>query len=370
MTDDNKAMSGPVFIVGSVHTGTTLLRNILDRHPDLLMILGESHFFENLEQIGRTYSDLDSNATLQEYVDFVLKLSKFGNAKATYKRHEYTLSDLGLSRDEVHAIVQLARSAVRANPECAHVAAFRATMTHLTHTCGKSRWGEKTPVHVYFIDSIVGMMPDVRIVELVRDPRSILASRKARSTDRWRSTRAASGAIVIDRVIFDPTLDSFKWRSAISAGTRAKRKYPGSVLRIRYEDLVQEPTRTIEEICRFIGIRYDPQMLQVGWVNSTTSIVNSPISSGIGTAAMEKWRESLSAGEITIIQKILRLEMNLLGYPSVHVGNRGLCELPVILARSIISMFLHLRGLIASRGMQHRGRARVQRILRLLIGRW
>ena len=140
-------------------------------------------------------------------------------------------------------------------------------------------------------------------------------------------------------------------------------------MRVRYEDLVQDPTGTIKEICRFIGVRFDPQMLQVGWVNTATTIVKSEIYPGIGSAAMEKWRGSLSAGEIGIAQVILREEMTLLGYPSVHVGIRGLCEVPAILGRSVISMLSHLRWLIAPRGIQHRGWARVQRIMRLLIGR-
>ena len=369
MVVDNNAMSGPICIVGSVHTGTSLLRNVLDRHPDLFMIFGESHFFQNLVRIQRTYADLQNETTLQDFVDFVLKLAKFGDIKATYKRHEFTIVDLGLSREEFQALVEHAGRAVSAHPECPHVNAFKATMTRFTHLCGKTRWGEKTPVHVYFIDSIVATMPDVRIIELVRDPRAILASRKARSTDQWRTARAASGAIMNEPAVFDPILDSYNWRSAIRAGTHAKRKYPGSVLRVRYEDLVQEPSRIIEEICRFIGTWFDPQMLQVGWVNNTTTIAKSQISPGIGKSAIEKWRASLSAGEIGIVQVILRKEMTLLGYQSVQVGIRGLCEVPVILCRSVISMLSYLRRLIAPRGIQHRGRAKVQRIIRSLIGR-
>ncbi len=369
MQASKKTIFGPICIVGSVHTGTSLLRNVLDLHPDLYMVQGESHFFENLWRIERSYADLNNEETLERFVDFVLKIAKFGAIKAAFKYLEYTIDDIGVSRDDFNFLVMNARRAVYANPEFTHAAAFRAAMNGLAKLSGKNRWGEKTPAHVFFIDSIVAAMPDVRIIELVRDPRGVLASRKARSTEQWRSDRAASGAIMNEPVVFDPTLDSYKWRSVIRAGTRAKHNYPGSVLRVRYEDLVQKPTRTIERICRFINIRFDAQMLKVSWVNSATSIAEPSDSRGIGTAAMEKWRDSLSEGEIGLAQVILRREMAIFGYLPIDVGIRGLCEVPAIIGRCIISIFLHLKGLGTSRKIMHSQWDRVKRIIKLLINR-
>ena len=345
---------GPVSIVGSPHTGTSLLRNILDRHSDLHMISGESHFFQNLTRIERSYNGLDQETKLHDFVKFVLMLSKFGYIKASHKYNEYTLSDLGISNDAFHALMQDAGKAVHANPKWPHIAAFRATMSGFAHLCGKIRWGEKTPIHVHFIDSIVLTMPDVRIVELVRDPRSVIASRKARSTEQWRVARASSAAILNKPDEFDPILDSYRWRSAIRAGTRAKKNYPGYVLRIRYEDLVQDPTLTIEEVCRFIGIRFDPNMLQVGWVNSASMSEKNQNTPGIGMAAIEKWRELLSAGEIGIIQWILRGEMTLLGYSPAPVGLRGFYDAPLILVRGVIGLLSYLYRVIKMRGIHNR----------------
>ena len=358
---------GPVSIVGSVHTGTTLLRNILDRHPELFMAQGESHFFENRKKIERSYPDLRKEEILKNYVKYIINVVKLGVIKGTLKSEDHTFADIGVSFDDFRFLLENAGKAVHANPGWPHVAVFLATMASLAKLSGKTRWGEKTPAHVFFIDPIVTMIPNVRIIEIVRDPRAVLASRKARSTEEWRESRTASGAIMNEILVFDPTLDSYKWRSVIHAGTLAKRKYHQSVLRIRYEDLVQEPAKTIEEICQFIGLRFDARMLQVSWVNNATSIVEPNNSKGIGTDAMEKWRKSLTAGEISIAQVILRREMNVLGYVPMNVGIAGLREVPSILAKTSVNVLKHLRALIVSRDIPQSKWRRIKRVMELLI---
>ena len=40
-------MDKPIFILGCTKSGTTLMRNLFDGHPDLFVIPFESHFFQN-----------------------------------------------------------------------------------------------------------------------------------------------------------------------------------------------------------------------------------------------------------------------------------------------------------------------------------
>lgn len=357
----------PVFVVGYVHTGTTLLRSVLGRHSSLFMMYGESHFFEDLERIRRTFPNLADDATLRAYVRFIATLAKFGSKRAAYKLHDYTLTDLGLSQEQFASIVDAARTATNESPRTCHVAAFRSSMNQLTQLSQKTRWVEKTPAHVHCIREIIAAMTDARIVELVRDPRAALASRKARAKVQWREAKLASGAIVNQRIIFDPVLDSYIWRSAVHAGARATRDFPGSVLRVRYEDLVAQPSQTIKTICEFIGIEFKSQMLQVGWVNSTTYNAHDGFA-GIGQGALEKWRETLSNDDIVVIQAVLRKEMAALGYQPVTVDWRAVLMTPLTLCRSAV----RLARRFSSRrvpAFEHRWHNRMRSMRRHLFGR-
>ena len=50
---DNQKNISPIFILGCTKSGTTLLRNLFDGHPDLFIIPFETHFFFRKLVLGR-----------------------------------------------------------------------------------------------------------------------------------------------------------------------------------------------------------------------------------------------------------------------------------------------------------------------------
>ena len=49
-------------------------------------------------------------------------------------------------------------------------AIFRLVFDDLTVDSGHDGWVEKTPAHVYHIENIIRLIPDARIIVIVRDP--------------------------------------------------------------------------------------------------------------------------------------------------------------------------------------------------------
>ncbi len=64
---DSVTSTGPIFVVGYMHSGTTMLQQILGSHPAVFSGRGESRFHDNLPAIRRAFPDLDNEETLHRY---------------------------------------------------------------------------------------------------------------------------------------------------------------------------------------------------------------------------------------------------------------------------------------------------------------
>ena len=138
------------FIVGVTRSGTTLLRLMLDAHPDLA-IPPETHFVPSL-------------------------------IKATRKR--------GVSCDEAHGIVTGHRQWGDFNLDSAELlrryceldridpeTTIRAFFELYAEREGKPRWGDKTPNYVRRMKQIERWIPEARFIHMIRDGRDAALSR-------------------------------------------------------------------------------------------------------------------------------------------------------------------------------------------------
>ncbi len=110
------------------------------------------------------------------------------------------------------------------------------------------------------IDKIINLIPNLKAIHLVRDPRAMLHSRQ-----KWVRTTNKEIAATCSRMIGDQR------SSQILRTTRADNYFL-----LRYEDLVTEPMRTALIVHQFVGIR--PPDFLFEWVTNHTSAKadNSP----------------------------------------------------------------------------------------------
>src|SRR4051812_25665578 len=106
---------------------------------------------------------------------------------------------------------------------------------------GKRYLVNKTPTDVFIAPRILECWPDARFVFLLRHPAAIARSRaSARPQDSAERNLAAV-------------------RRYTDALERARNTLPG--LDVRYEDLTQDPERELRRLCDFLGVRFEPAML-------------------------------------------------------------------------------------------------------------
>jgi len=207
----------PPFVVGVTRSGTTLLRLMLDAHPDLA-IPPETHFLPELAEASRK-----PGATAGELADVVIGERHWG--------------DFALDPDELRQ-----RFAMLDGGDPGEAA--RAFYRLYAEREDKNRWGDKTPQYLKSMLLIQEILPEAHFVHLIRDGRDAALSRAS-------------------RVLKDPPPQdevAGRWKRRVLRA-RADAERLDHYMEARYEDLVADPEPTLRRVCEFIELEYDPQML-------------------------------------------------------------------------------------------------------------
>ena len=207
------------FVVASPRSGTTLLRMMLDAHPELA-VPWETHFVPELIAV------VETGGGAEEALEAVRGHRRWG--------------DFHLDAD---ALLERLRSHDPLRPGDA----VRCFYTLYAEAQGKPRWGDKTPEYVEFMRPIAGALGEARFVHVIRDGRDVALSRI-----HWRQRR--SGKTPPMRRL------ARRWKEAITVARRQARRVP-HYLEVRYEDLVADPEPTLHRVCGFAELDYDPAML-------------------------------------------------------------------------------------------------------------
>jgi hypothetical protein len=211
-----RILSPAPFIVGAERSGTTLLRLMLDAHPELA-IPPETHFIDRAAEVCEHASD-----PRRAFLDAVTSHRRWGDF-----RIEGDLLEQRIARIEPFDLGE----------------ALRAFYGLYAERFGKPRWGDKTPLYVQKMQLIRGLLPEARFVHLIRDGRDVALSTR----DLWFGPDSVQEA-------------ARRWRSLIEEARRQSRELP-HYLEVRYEDLVTGPESTLRKICDLVDLRWDPSML-------------------------------------------------------------------------------------------------------------
>lgn len=298
----------PVFIVGPGRSGTTMLLAILRNAETIFCARAETGYFQYLNIIRRHFQALPEAEWRHKIAAFIRHTVEHGFPLRS--RQGWQPSD-----EELHRAPPVGRHVPFGN----YGAAFRDVLDGLARESGSTRWAEKSPHHVYAITSIIEAIPNALIVEMVRDPRDVLASRKTLRDQIWTTDRY-SPEVRIQRDLqrsYDPWLECLSWRQAVRAGSRGREARQERWLRIRYEDLVRESRPTVRELCKFLGISFDEKLLKVGR-GIPGDIANRSNELGISGTSLGRWQNTLDDREVATCQVLCRREMRELSYEFVQ----------------------------------------------------
>lgn len=116
---------------------------------------------------------------------------------------------------------------------------------------GKPTIVAKTPSNVLIWRRIARCWPDARFIFLLRHPVAAVTSLHASWDPAWHPGESGSLAEAISKGV----------RSMTSVDEE-RRALPG--ITVRYEDLTADPERATRLLCDFLGVQFEPAMLNYG----------------------------------------------------------------------------------------------------------
>jgi hypothetical protein len=210
------------FVVGCGRSGTTLLRAMLDTHPELVVPF-ESRFIPGLLEREQEFR-VDDRLDVDRLVD-VLKDDEHFEA-------------WDLSESDVRA-----RLRETAPTDVPH--AVRAMFELCAERAGKPRYGDKSPPYVMRLPLLAGAFPEGRFIHLVRDGRDVALAFMDADFGPENAARLA-----------------LHWRLRVERGREAGTQLGSErYLEVHYEELVAHPEPALRVICAFIELDYDDAML-------------------------------------------------------------------------------------------------------------
>ncbi len=261
------------FIVGHPRSGTSLLRALLDSHPQLLVVPFETHLFDWARSGDPVTALLDRTYLW-----------------TTIHRHRPSIS-----REEVEAVLKRAFSQTR-GPR-ARLLALVEGWRELTEAPRNTRWVEKTPRHLYESTTLLRWFPTgARVLVMRRDPRDVIASALKQKPSRTIFQMALTGRLA-HQVVTEHEQDP-------------------RFLVISYERLVQDPGRVMRTVCQFLDVPYDPVVVTptiLGVEYSGNSRFDSAFQ-GVSEAAVGRYRDVLSGSRLERIEALLAPVLTAGGY--------------------------------------------------------
>ncbi len=275
-------MSVPmVFVIGSPRSGTTMLERILASHS---MILGgpEPHLLTPLAHLG-VWANVDK--------------APYDHILAAQAQRLFVEALPNKDRDYWEAC--------RAYCEVLYGRYLAAS--------GKRFCLDKTPAYALILPFLMKVFPDAKYVVLIRHPIATSVS-YANSFFDGNFELAHQYNPILARYV--PAIASFLRQKEVP------------FIHVRYEDLVREPEKWVREICSYLGIPYESEMINYGKItpaNRKRRGLGDPIAVEAHlrptAASLTKWAEELAADPAKLdfmrqmINQLDPEDLRTLGYP-------------------------------------------------------
>jgi hypothetical protein len=230
-------MGGPIFIVGTMGSGSTLLRLMLDSHEGIsipqetgFMRAYNAHQFVPLKWSGRNWA-----------------------------------RRMGWSREELDA--ELARF-------------YERIFARHMEQQGKHRWGDKTPLHTWHVDGLARLFPDAVFIGIARHPGGAVGSNMGRFGHSYRRA-----SIHVDRYAREVA--------------RQAAEHKDRFVLVRYEELVLSPEAVLRELLDWLGVQWSDRVLdhhtvQVGRGGRVIVEGGNRIDDPIDVSRVDKWHRRMS----------------------------------------------------------------------------
>jgi hypothetical protein len=241
----------PVFVCGAARSGTTLLRDLLDGHPQLVVVPTESLFYTFLERaLLGLRPDRHSSYLGCRWLERLVAPPPFWLLGASTPG-ESPYVDFARDFAGWWQIPEQHKSARIASwPMAAFAIAFAQRLGNGRLPPLARMWVEKTPGSERCLERIWRDFPAAKVIHIVRQPEAVLASIKSIAPERWNRRRTLAHVVG-------------QMAPSYRIAAESDRRRPGDrYCLVRYEDLTANPDKVMARIAGFLGIEPLPSLLR------------------------------------------------------------------------------------------------------------
>ena len=209
------------FIIGSGRSGTTLLRAMLDSHPEMAVPF-ESYFTAELATVRDRY-EKDTGFDAEALLVDLLEYERF---------HRWEIGE------------ETIRARFADESPIDYASAMRLVYACYAEMNGKRRYADKTPRYVEYVGVLAQVFPESLFVHIIRDGRNVACSYL---DAEWGPGSVEEAARM--------------WAYRVGVGRAGGREVgPDRYMEVRYEDLVERTEVELRRVCDFIDLSFDPRM--------------------------------------------------------------------------------------------------------------
>lgn len=309
-------MKPPIFILGPHRSGSTLWHNLVAMNKGIMRLTDPRFLSPPKHKDFRFFlktqgGDLSIDDDVDKMVKLTFKKTGIPGLDGTFWRFEgITAAD----DPELHKqIIQKIKESDRSLGAIAKI-----YIDEITKFSGYDRACVKFPTDVDNIPELINWFPNCRIMHITRDPRALAMSK----------TNDPSGTAI--RILRHPRLAWLIQKMAVvyvaaqyrrfSKLHKKFEKYSNYKL-FRYEDLLAKPEETARSLCKFIGVDFDPSILDLEksqHEHQPSSITGRRRKSLDPTAAI-RWKSAMPVSDQCLISLLTKRSMARFEYnPNTH----------------------------------------------------
>jgi hypothetical protein len=284
--------SAPFFVVGFQRSGTTVLRLMLNAHPELAIPHDSAQLWLNYRRLVARYNNLRAAEDVRAMIDDLLAEARIQAWQTALPKERILAEPLPTSFPEV--MDRFHRVYAEAH--------------------GKSRWGDKNTGTLTELDQLNAMFPACQIVHIVRDGRDCALSHLGPDY-----VYGYENALRV----------AIEWREQVTLCRKMGAMLPPARFHeVRYEDLLADPEGVLRGVCAFLGIQFSAQMLQyqedvARHVPDDRRSLWPLLDQPLVAANAGKWKSRLDAADRAVFERQAGQLLRDLGYETLEPPVRG-----------------------------------------------
>ena len=317
---------GPIFILGAHKSGSSLLRSLLDGHPDLFVLPFEAHFF----QLAHYWVDYRSRSSRPPALSFTEAIEEYTRNVTHYNSTNDPTSDANL-------VGAFDIDRFKLDIENTPANCFSDLIVNYIKASYAALVGQKAPEDLRFVEKSVesaefaldlkSLFPNAKFVHILRNPYSNLVA--------FRRHTGKSHYPVLASVLFSLN-NSYYY---LYKNQRLIDDYRV----VRYEDLLTASEKVMREVADYLEIPFldcllQPTVLGKPWLGNSSRGLKFL---GISPKNLDLWKEEINHLEKYYVNKYFSFILDDYGYSRTSIDRSYL--FPV--AREKVSTYLLNRSI-------------------------